>query len=323
MRKRPECSLGHRGDEVYSSLNCQKIPVTLLHNTLYAASSCLDYIRKFALMLLSQSSAFVSPQWLFEAMSKGAVSVVDASWHMPASGRSGRDEFTAQHIEGAVFFDIDAIADQSTDLPHMLPSAEQFSRQASELGLSHDQPIVVYDVLGLFSAPRVWWMLRIFGAREVYILEGGLPAWIEAGYPVTSDTAQPPQGHFVVHYNAEAVADKTAIEIYSRNGGRQIVDARSVERFAGTAPEPRPGLRSGRIPNSCNLPFGTLLANGRLKDTEALRKWFTDAGVDLAQPVVTTCGSGVSAAILLVALHELGVGDVTLYDGSWAEWGRV
>jgi thiosulfate/3-mercaptopyruvate sulfurtransferase len=264
----------------------------------------------------------VSPRWLADRLGRPGVKVVDGSWHLPTQGRDARAEYVAGHIPGAVFFDIDAVADRSTGLPHMLPDAAAFSEAAGSLGLSEMDTIVVYDGAGLFSAPRVWWTLRAFGAFDVRILDGGLPAWRAAGPPLESGTAAPEPAAFRARLDARAVRDLAAVRRALADGTATIVDARSAARFRGEAPEPRPGLRSGHMPGARNLPFDRLLdPEGRIVTPEAIRAAFRSAGVDLDGPVVTTCGSGVTAAVLAFALALAGKDDVALYDGSWAEWG--
>ena len=264
----------------------------------------------------------VTPQWLNAALERDDVKVVDASWYLPAQNRDAKAEFEAGHIPGAVHFDIDVIADQKTDLPHMLPVASAFAKSAGALGLSDTDTIIVYDGLGLFSAPRVWWTLRAFGANDVRLLSGGLPAWIRAGLATETGWPDPAPAQFDVRLNPNAAVDYTTVLGLLDNNVAAIVDARPAPRFAGEAAEPRAGLRSGHMPGSRNVPFDRLLGeNGELVDAETIRAVFTEAGVDLDQPLVTTCGSGVTAAVLTFALAAIGKNDVALYDGSWAEWG--
>jgi thiosulfate/3-mercaptopyruvate sulfurtransferase len=262
-----------------------------------------------------------SVDWLARNLDSPDVRIVDASWFLPAQGRNARAEFLAGHIPGAVFFDIDAIADHATDLPHMLPGDAAFAAAAGGLGLCETDRIVVYDSLGLFSAPRVWWTLRAFGARDVRVLDGGLPAWKSAGLPVQSGDAKPVVATFRVSRDESAVRTQMAVAEALKSGCPQVVDARAAARFRGETPEPRPGLASGHIPGSRNLPFDQLISEGRLASPERIRELFESSGVNLARPVVTSCGSGVTAAVLLFALAQIGKEDVSLYDGSWAEWG--
>ena len=267
------------------------------------------------------SDLLVSPEWLHGRLGDPGLRVVDGSWYLPAQDRDARGEFLAGHIPGAVFFDIDAIADRSTDLPHMLPDDAAFAEAAGALGLSETGTIVVYDGMGLFSAPRVWWTLRVFGARDVRVLDGGLPAWKRAGYELEAGEAQPSPAKFQVHRAPGTTVDFAALSATLAQRRAAVVDARSAARFRGEAPEPRPGLPSGHMPGAHNLPFDRLIEDGRLAAPEKVRAAFREAGVDLAQPVITTCGSGVTAATLLFALASVGKEDVTLYDGAWADWG--
>jgi thiosulfate/3-mercaptopyruvate sulfurtransferase len=267
------------------------------------------------------SELLVSPAWLKDHLGDLRVKVVDASWFLPAQQRDAKAEFRAGHIPGAVHFDIDAIADRTTDLPHMLPDDAAFAKAAGSLGLSETDTIVVYDSLGLFSAPRVWWTLSVFGARDVRILDGGLPAWKRAGHLIEAGESTPTPATFRARLDRQAVADFAAVNAALETRSAAVIDARSAARFRGEAPEPRPGLSSGHMPGARNLPYDRLQdANGRLLPPEAIREAMREAGVDLDQPVVTSCGSGVTAAVLAFALATIGKRDVTLYDGSWAEW---
>ncbi len=267
------------------------------------------------------SDILVSAVWLKERLGKPGVKVVDASWYLPAQNRDAKGEYRAGHIPGAVFFDIDAIADPATDLPHMLPSEAAFAAALGALGLSDTDTIVVYDGVGLFSAPRACWMLKTFGAKDVRLLDGGLPAWDEAGYPKESAPVKPEPAHFAASLSRAKVRDFDEVRAALENGGT-VVDARSAARFRGEEPEPRVGLLSGHMPGAKNLHYAALAdANGRLVAPEKIRELFEQAGVDLSTPVITTCGSGITAAILLLALAEIGKDDVAVYDGSWTEWG--
>jgi len=264
---------------------------------------------------------FVSPEWLAERLSAPDVVPVDGSWYLPNAGRDAATEFAAAHIPGAVFLDIDAVSDAASDLPHMLPKPIDFARIVGRLGIGDGQTIVVYDADGLYSAPRVWWTLRAMGAPRVLILEGGLPAWRAAGLPVEDGPARRPARSFTARLDHGLVAERADVEAALAGGGRALVDARAADRFRGEAPEPRPGVRSGHMPGAANVPFTALIDGGRLKPPEALAAAFAAAGVDTARPAITSCGSGVTAAIVLLALESLGNRKVALYDGSWAEWG--
>lgn len=250
---------------------------------------------------------------------------MDASWHMPDANRNAAQEFCARHIPGAVFFDIDAIADKSTDLPHMLPDPVAFSSAMRKLGIGDGFSIVVYDSHGLYSAPRVWWTFRAFGKHDVSVLDGGLPKWIAEGRAIAEGEACPQARHFTCRLDHALVATRDDVKAASGRAGEanapQIVDARSAGRFRGEEIEPRPGVRRGRIPGSFNLHWEALLTDGRLKPPHELATAFADAGVDISRPILTTCGSGVTAAILSLALAALGRETAPVYDGSWADWG--
>lgn len=270
---------------------------------------------------MSRSDIFVSTAWLAEQLGAADLVVVDASWHMPATGRSGAKEFEEQHIPGAVFFDLDAISDHSTNLPHMLPTADSFAAAVGALGISDDARIVVYDSVGLFSAPRVWWTFKTYGARNVHILEGGLPRWRAEGRAVESGKATRPAARFIARLDTARVADIEQVARISTDHSAQILDARAAARFRGDEPEPRPGLRAGHIPGALNLPFNEVVENGQLAAPEKIKAALEQAGVDLARPVVTSCGSGVTASVLWLALESIGKPPQALYDGSWTEWG--
>jgi len=263
----------------------------------------------------------VTTDWLAAHLRDPNVVAVDGSYFLPTQKRDAHAEYRNGHIPGAVFFDIEAVSDHSTDLPHMLPGPTQFGEAVGGLGIGDGDTVVVYDSVGLFSAARVWWTFRLFGAKSVYILDGGLPKWQAEGRPLDADDAKRSPKKFNAEMNVAAVALLDDVRMAQTDDSVQIVDARSAERFAGTAPEPRPGLRSGHMPRSFNVPYDRVLDNGRLASPECIAAAFTSAGVDLERPIITSCGSGVTAAILSFALNSLGKEAKGLYDGSWAEWG--
>lgn len=261
-----------------------------------------------------------STAWLVERLGDPAIRAVDATLPLVGQPGRGRDVYDAGHIPGAVFFDINAIADPDTDLPHMLPSPAAFAEAAGELGLGRDHTVVVYDAHGLYSAARVWWTLRTMGYADVFVLDGGLKKWRAEGRPL--ETAEPAArpAQVTPAFDAALVRDLIAVRDALQTGSAQVVDARSAGRFTAEAPEPRASLRSGHMPGALNLPFDRLVnPDGTLKAAGELRAAF--AHVDLARPIVTTCGSGVTAAVLALALARLGRFDVAVYDGSWTEWG--
>ena len=273
-------------------------------------------------MATQLESALVTTEWLNAHLSAPDVKIVDASWYLPAHDRDGFQEYKEQHIPGAVFFDIDEISDTGSDLPHMLPSAEKFTSRVRRLGLGDGTRIVVYDGAGLFSAARVWWMFRIMGHEDVFILDGGLPKWLAEDRPIDDMPTLPRERHFTARVQQTMVRNADDIRVNLDTCSAQVLDARAASRFAGTNPEPRPGLRAGHIPQSFNLPFDTLLSeDGTFLKAKELRIKFEEAGIDLSKPVITTCGSGITAAVLYLGLHQLGCRDIALYDGSWVEWG--
>jgi thiosulfate/3-mercaptopyruvate sulfurtransferase len=264
----------------------------------------------------------VSTDWLAKHLGEPDLRVLDGTWHMPQLKRDPRAEFVEAHIPGAAFFDIDAIADHATSLPHMLPDAASFAAAVGALAVGGGDRVVVYDVRGVVSAARVWWTFRVFGHDAVAVLDGGLRKWRAEGRPVERGADAPAPRTFEARLRPELVRDLDAMRANLVNRAAQVLDARSAGRFAGTEPEPRAGLRGGHIPGSLNLPYDTLYrADGTLKSPDELGGALRAAGVDLARPVVTTCGSGVTASVLALALYLAGRRDVAVYDGSWSEWG--
>jgi thiosulfate/3-mercaptopyruvate sulfurtransferase len=263
----------------------------------------------------------VATDWLAAHLGEPDLGVIDASWHLPPTGRNGDAEFRQGHIPGAVFFNIDVIADTASGLPHMLPDAGVFAKAMTALGLGDGMRFVVYDTHGLFAAARVWWTLRAYGAHDASILAGGLPKWRHEGRPIETGDAHPKPRTFTPRLDPSVVASIDEVRKALASGAAQVVDARPADRFEGRAPEPRPGLESGHMPGSLNLPYIELLEHGHLKSGAALSSAFAQHGVDLNEPVITSCGSGVSAAILALAVEEAGGTVAGLYDGSWAEWG--
>jgi thiosulfate/3-mercaptopyruvate sulfurtransferase len=264
----------------------------------------------------------VTTEWLAAEIGKTDLRVIDATMFLPAHGRNARAEFEAAHIPGAVFFDIDEVSDLGSSLPHMLPPAEKFASRMQALGLGDGSRIVVYDNSPLRSAARVWWMLTLFGAHEVAILDGGFAKWQAEGRAVESGKPIVRHRHFTVWADKALVRDMNQMTENLRTKAEQVVDARSAGRFAGTEPEPRAGLRGGHIPGSKNLPFDKLFnEDGTYKSLEAIKAEFDAAGIDLSKPLVGTCGSGVTSAVLAFAASLLGHSKVAIYDGSWSEWG--
>lgn len=272
---------------------------------------------------LKNPRPLVTAQWLnlnLDATQANELSIVDGSWHMPADKRDAAAEYLSAHIPGAVFFNIDEISTPS-DLPHMLPDEAQFETQAGELGLHPDRKTVVYDTQGLFSAARVWWMLKVFGFKDVVILDGGLPAWQNARYVMQSGDVDVTKTAFKAALQNNLVADSREVLHASEHADAIVLDARSEARFKGEAAEPRAGLRSGHIPGSSSLPFNLLVDNGRLRSNDELAALFKRVGLPADKPVITSCGSGVTAAVLTLGLACIGEQRTKLYDGSWTEWG--
>jgi thiosulfate/3-mercaptopyruvate sulfurtransferase len=266
--------------------------------------------------------ALVSTDWLAAHLRDADLRVLDGSWHMPQAKRDPRAEFVNAHVPGAVFFDIDGIADHSTPLPHMLPTADAFGDAVGGLGVASGDRVVVYDTRGVVSAARVWWTFRAFGHDAVAVLDGGLPKWNAEGRALESGEAKPVRRVFRAAPQPALVRDLAAMRDNLTTPREQVLDARSAGRFAATEPEPRAGLRGGHIPGSLNLPSDTLVrADGTLLSPADLRKRFEAAGIQFDRPVTTTCGSGITASVLAFALHLLGHPRVAVYDGSWTEWG--
>ncbi len=267
--------------------------------------------------------ALASTDWLNRHLDAPDVRVVDASWYLPTAGRDPKSEYAERHIPGAVLFDIDEIADTGNPLPHMLPSAEKFAARVRRLGLGDGNRIVIYDGSGTVSATRGWWMFRLFGATDVAVLDGGLPKWIAEGRPLDGIAPMPRERHFTARLDTTMVRDIDQLLANVAHRTDQVVDARSAGRFRGSEPEPRAGLRSGHIPGSRNLPFTALFdpTGNTFKNGEEIRGAFEAAGVDLDRPVVTTCGSGITACVLALGLHLIGHREFAVYDGSWSEWG--
>jgi thiosulfate/3-mercaptopyruvate sulfurtransferase len=267
------------------------------------------------------SPHLVSTEWLASRLGQPGMVIVDGSWYLPTLNRDPRKEYLAEHIPGAVFFDLDATSDQQSPLPHMLPTPTSFASSMRKLGIGDGAQIIVYDGIGLFSAPRIWWMLRAFGARDVVILDGGLPKWKAENRPLEDGEVRRAATHFNARLDNTIVATMSDVQRALETGSAQILDARPAERFRGEAPEPRPGLRKGHIPGSKNVPFAKLVENGRLKPAAELVTVLDELGIEANRPVITSCGSGVSAATLTLALTIAGRQAGTLYDGSFAEWG--
>ena len=276
-------------------------------------------------MITIASESIVSAEWLMKNLGSANLAILDASWYMPAEQRNCRQEFELAHIPSASFFDIDAVSDSATNLPHMLPTAEQFTGAMRALGLNNSQTIVVYDTAGLFSAPRAWWMFRVFGHQKVAVLDGGLAAWTQLGGTLESGRELP--GKEVGDFTASAPDSRllrTLEQVWDalETGSEQVLDARSRPRFLGEQAEPRPGLRSGHMPGARNLPFQQVLEldRGMLLSPESIRECLQSVQIDPEKPVITSCGSGITACVLALALYRVAV-NVAVYDGSWAEWG--
>ena len=271
---------------------------------------------------MNTSSPLVSAEWLAERLNQPDTRIADASWYLPQAGRNAKAEYAAAHIPGAVFFDIDDLSDETSPLPHMLAPAAKFAERMRRLGLGGDDLIVVYDGSGLYSSPRAWWMLRAMGHRNVFVLDGGLPKWRREGCPVEDLRVQPRRRDFVAHPDHAILRDLSQMVENLKTRAEQVVDARGAARFTAAEPEPRAGVRGGHIPGSTNIPYTEFTNDdGTLRAPETLRALFRERRGDLSAPLVTSCGSGVTAALAMLALQIAGAKTVALYDGSWAEWG--
>ena len=270
----------------------------------------------------SDPKTLVSTQWLSEHLDDPDLRILDGSWYLPSVRRNPRTEYEKGHIPGARFFDIDDLADDTSDVPHMAPSAEKFASRMRRMGLGDGHQIVVYDGVGVNSAARVWWLFRFMGHESVAVLDGGLPKWCSEGRSIEDLPPQPSERHITVRIQNHLIRNLTQVSDASAEGSSEIVDARPTGRFRGHDLEPRENLPSGHIPGSRNVPFPTLInSDGTMKDNEELRAAFTTGKCDLTKPVITTCGSGITACILALALERIGHHNWAIYDGSWAEWG--
>lgn len=263
----------------------------------------------------------VSPEWLEQRLGQPGLSIVDGSWYLPAQNRDPKAEYDAAHIPGAIYFDQDHVVEPGSTLPHTLPSPDHFARFAGSMGIKQTDTIVVYDGPGFFSAPRVWWMFRTMGVREVYVLDGGFDGWKADGRKVTAEPTKIAPCLFEPDFHRERVTSFDQMRAIVDSGSAQVADARPKGRFTGDDPEPRAGMRSGHMPGAANVPAMALSRNGRLLPPDELRGMLENAGIDLSKPVVTSCGSGVTAAVVSLALASVGHEDNSLYDGSWTEWG--
>lgn len=271
-----------------------------------------------------EPTRLVSTDWLAKHSQDPDLRILDASWYLPGENRNPLEEYSRSHIPGARFFDIDEIADKDSHLPHMVPSQELFATRVRKMGIGNGHQIVVYDTAGIFSSPRVWWLFKLMGHKDIAVLDGGFPKWLEEGREVEDIPPQVNERHYYSRKQAQLVKSRDEVQKASSEGSPQILDARPKTRFMGLLPEPRPGLRSGNIPNSISLPYTNLLnENGTMKEKQDLLKEFKSSGLDLDKPVITSCGSGITASILFLALDMIGHRNISLYDGSWVEWGST
>ena len=274
---------------------------------------------------MTTTDPLVSTEWLAAHLNDANVKLLDATFKLPGVLPLPKDDYLAGHIPGAVYFDVDAVSDHANPLPHMFPSAEQFGCDVGALGISNTDTVVVYDAGGWVAAPRVWWMFLSYGHRDVRILNGGLKKWRAEGRTVEAGEARAKPATFKASYDPRRVRSIEAMIANVASRAEQVIDARAADRFEGRAPEPRPGIRAGHIPGALNVPYNNLFdaATGTMKPLDELKKAFAGAGVDTTKPIVTSCGSGVSAGVLTLALYRLGIEDTALYDGSWSEWGKA
>jgi thiosulfate/3-mercaptopyruvate sulfurtransferase len=274
---------------------------------------------------MTTNDPLVSTEWLAAHLNDANVKLLDATFKLPGVLPLPKDDYLAGHIPRAVYFDVDAVSDHANPLPHMFPSAEQFGRDVGALGIANSDTVVVYDAGGWVAAPRVWWMFLSYGHRDVRILNGGLKKWRAEGRTVEAGEARAKPATFKASYDPRRVRSIEAMIANVASRAEQVIDARAADRFEGRAPEPRPGIRAGHIPGALNVPYNNLFdaATGTMKPLDELKKAFAGAGVDTTKPIVTSCGSGVSAGVLTLALYRLGIEDTALYDGSWSEWGKA
>ena len=274
---------------------------------------------------MTTTDPLVSTEWLAAHLNDANVKLLDATFKLPGVLPLPKDDYLAGHIPRAVYFDVDAVSDHANPLPHMFPSAEQFGRDVGALGIANSDTVVVYDAGGWVAAPRVWWMFLSYGHRDVRILNGGLKKWRAEGRTVEAGEARAKPATFKASYDPRRVRSIEAMIANVASRAEQVIDARAADRFEGRAPEPRPGIRAGHIPGALNVPYNNLFdaATGTMKPLDELKKAFAGAGVDTTKPIVTSCGSGVSAGVLTLALYRLGIEDTALYDGSWSEWGKA